>query len=45
VTVERLGVPNVLVQHHSQAAQRAQCGLSPENVAARVKTLFPSQTA
>jgi 1-deoxy-D-xylulose-5-phosphate synthase len=45
VTVERLGVPNVLVQHHSQAAQRAQCGLSAENVAARVKVLFPSPTA
>jgi 1-deoxy-D-xylulose-5-phosphate synthase len=43
--VERIGVPNVLVQHASQAAQRAQCGLSAENVAARVRALSPSQTA
>ena len=43
--VERIGVPNVLVQHASQAAQRAQVGLSAENVAARVRTLTPSQTA
>ena len=39
VHVERIGVPNVLVQHHSQAAQRAQFGLSAENVAARVRAL------
>ncbi len=45
VAVERIGVPNVLVQHHSQAAQRAQIGLSAENVAARVRALAPSQTA
>ena len=43
--VERIGVPNVLVQHASQSAQRAQCGLSAENVAARVRALSPSQTA
>jgi 1-deoxy-D-xylulose-5-phosphate synthase len=45
VRVERIGVPNVLVQHASQAAQRAQYGLSAENIAARVRALAPSQTA
>jgi 1-deoxy-D-xylulose-5-phosphate synthase len=45
VGVERIGVPNVLVQHNSQAVQRAQIGLSAENVAARVRALAPSQTA
>lgn len=45
VTVERIGVPNVFVQQNSQAAQRAQIGLSAENVAARVRALTPSQTA
>jgi 1-deoxy-D-xylulose-5-phosphate synthase len=45
IHVERIGVPNVLVQHASQAAQRAQFGLSAENVAARVRALSPSQTA
>jgi 1-deoxy-D-xylulose-5-phosphate synthase len=45
VTVERIGVPNVLVQHASQAAQRAQFGLTGEHVAARVRALAPSQTA
>ncbi|HYZ15155.1 MAG TPA: 1-deoxy-D-xylulose-5-phosphate synthase [Candidatus Acidoferrum sp.] len=45
VIVERIGVPNVLVQQGSQAAQRAQIGLSAENVAARVRALSPSQTA
>jgi 1-deoxy-D-xylulose-5-phosphate synthase len=39
VIVERIGVPNVLVQHHSQAMQRAQIGLTGENVAARVLAL------
>jgi 1-deoxy-D-xylulose-5-phosphate synthase len=45
VRVERIGVPNVLVQHASQAAQRAHYGLSAENIAARVRALTPSQTA
>jgi 1-deoxy-D-xylulose-5-phosphate synthase len=45
VTVERIGVPNVLVQHASQAAQRAQFGLTGEHVAARVRALAASQTA
>jgi 1-deoxy-D-xylulose-5-phosphate synthase len=45
LAVERIGVPNVFVQQGSQAAQRAQIGLSAENVAARVRVLTPSQTA
>jgi 1-deoxy-D-xylulose-5-phosphate synthase len=45
LAVERIGVPNVFVQQGSQAAQRAQIGLSAENVAARVRLLTPSQTA
>ena len=45
VTVERIGVPNVLVQHGKPEAQRAQFGLSAENIAARVRALAPSQTA
>jgi 1-deoxy-D-xylulose-5-phosphate synthase len=36
LAVERVGVPNVLVQHESQAKQRAQIGLTGEHVAARV---------
>ena len=39
VAVERIGVPNVLVQHAKPEAQRAQFGLSGENVAARVRAL------
>jgi deoxyxylulose-5-phosphate synthase len=45
VAVERIGVPNVLVQHAKPEVQRAQFGLSGENVAARVRALAPSQTA
>ncbi|MDP9104708.1 MAG: 1-deoxy-D-xylulose-5-phosphate synthase [Candidatus Eremiobacteraeota bacterium] len=45
VAVERIGVPNVLVQHAKPEAQRAQFGLSAENVAARVRTLTPTRTA
>jgi 1-deoxy-D-xylulose-5-phosphate synthase len=44
VAVERIGVPNVLVQHAKPEAQRAQFGLSAENVAARVRALAPSRT-
>jgi 1-deoxy-D-xylulose-5-phosphate synthase len=36
VRVERIGVPDVLVQHDSQAKQRAQIGLSAEAVTERV---------
>jgi 1-deoxy-D-xylulose-5-phosphate synthase len=45
VAVERIGVPNVLVQHAKPEAQRAQFGLSGENIAARIRALVPSQTA
>jgi 1-deoxy-D-xylulose-5-phosphate synthase len=45
IPVERIGVPNVLVQHHKQETQRAQFGLSPENIAARVRALAPSRTS
>ena len=45
VAVERIGVPNVLVQHAKPEAQRAQFGLSAENVAARVRALMPTRTA
>ncbi len=45
VAVERIGVPSGLVQHNSQAVQRAQIGLSAENVAARVRALAPTRTA
>jgi 1-deoxy-D-xylulose-5-phosphate synthase len=37
--VERIGVPNVLVHHASQAAQRAQFGLTGDHVAKRVLSL------
>jgi 1-deoxy-D-xylulose-5-phosphate synthase len=36
VPVERVGVPNVLVQHNKPEVQRAQFGLTGEAVAARV---------
>ncbi|MDQ6932150.1 MAG: 1-deoxy-D-xylulose-5-phosphate synthase [Candidatus Eremiobacteraeota bacterium] len=39
IHVERVGVPNVLVQHDSQAKQRAQFGLHAENIAARVSSV------
>jgi 1-deoxy-D-xylulose-5-phosphate synthase len=45
IPVERIGVPNVLVHHHKQETQRAQFGLSPENIAARVRALAPSRTS
>jgi len=45
VAVERIGVPNVLVQHAKPEAQRAQFGLSAENIAARVRALSPTRTA
>jgi 1-deoxy-D-xylulose-5-phosphate synthase len=44
VAVERIGVPNVLVQHAKPEAQRAQFGLSAENIAARVRALAPART-
>ena len=39
IPVERIGVPNVLVHHAKQEAQRAQFGLTGEHVAARVGAL------
>jgi len=39
VHVERIGVPNSLVHHNTQAKQRASVGLSAENLAARVATI------
>jgi 1-deoxy-D-xylulose-5-phosphate synthase len=39
VAVERLGATATLVQHNKQDVQRAQFGLSGENVAARVSAL------
>jgi len=45
ITVERIGVPNVLVQHDSQAKQRALFGLTAENVAARIREARHEQPA
>ncbi|MDQ2680971.1 MAG: 1-deoxy-D-xylulose-5-phosphate synthase, partial [Candidatus Eremiobacteraeota bacterium] len=36
VRVERIGAPDLLIQHDAQAKQRAQFGLHAKNVAARV---------
>jgi len=36
ISIERIGVPNVLVQHDSQPKQRAQFGLQAESLAARL---------
>ncbi len=38
VTLERVGVPNVLIQHDKQPLQRAGFGLSGESLAARVRS-------
>ena len=43
VAVERIGVPNVFVQHAKPEAQRAQFGLSGPHVAARVRALMPAR--
>ncbi len=37
VTLERIGVPSVLIQHDRQPAQRESFGLSGEHLAARVR--------
>jgi 1-deoxy-D-xylulose-5-phosphate synthase len=37
VTVERIGVPSVLIQHDKQPVQRAGFGLTGESLAARVR--------
>lgn len=39
LAIERIGIPNVLVAHNRQDVQRAQAGLSGENIAARVQAL------
>jgi 1-deoxy-D-xylulose-5-phosphate synthase len=36
VSIERIGVPNILIQHGKQVQQRSGFGLSAENLAARV---------
>jgi len=43
--VERIGVPNVLVQHDSQDKQRALFGLNGESLAARIRQLAGSPAA
>jgi 1-deoxy-D-xylulose-5-phosphate synthase len=37
VTLERIGVPNTLIQHDKQPLQRASFGLSGDSLAARVR--------
>jgi len=38
VNVERIGVPNILIQHDKQPLQRASFGLSGAHVAARIRS-------
>jgi len=45
VAVERIGVPNVLVQHDSQPKQRAQFGLQSETIAARLAAMLAPRSA
>lgn len=45
IHVERIGVPGTLVQHNKVEKQRAQVGLSAENVAARVGAIQAALTA
>jgi 1-deoxy-D-xylulose-5-phosphate synthase len=45
IAIERIGVPNTLVQHGKQDKQRALFGLSGENIAARVKAVGAKTTA
>ncbi|MBD5655202.1 MAG: 1-deoxy-D-xylulose-5-phosphate synthase [Candidatus Eremiobacteraeota bacterium] len=42
VTIERIGVPNVLIQHDKQPIQRAGFGLSGDSLAARVRSTMQS---
>ena len=44
VAIERVGIADVLVQHDSQAGQRAQFGLVPQNIAERVAQALDIQT-
>jgi hypothetical protein len=43
VAVERIGVPNVLIQHDKQPTQRASFGLSGESIAARLRRPVPAE--
>jgi len=45
VTIERIGVPHVLIQHDKQPSQRASFGLSGENLAARVRSVWAEHQA
>jgi 1-deoxy-D-xylulose-5-phosphate synthase len=45
VTIERIGVPNVLIQHDKQPVQRASFGLSGDHVAARVRAVVGARAA
>ena len=45
LAVERIGIPNVLVQHDSQDKQRAQFGLTAEALAARVSGIVAATGA
>ncbi len=42
VSVERIGVPGVLVQHNKPERQRAMFGLSAEHIAARIRVPAPA---
>ena len=44
VTIERIGVPNILIQHDKQPTQRASFGLSGENLATRVRATAEAST-
>ena len=45
LAVERIGVPNVLVQHDSQDKQRAMFGLSGAAIAERIAAVSPVRSA
>lgn len=45
IAVERIGIPDVLVQHDTPATQRARFGLSAEKVAERVAQLLENRRA
>jgi 1-deoxy-D-xylulose-5-phosphate synthase len=44
VTVERVGVPAVLIQHDKQPVQRSSFGLSGESIAARIRASAAAAT-
>jgi 1-deoxy-D-xylulose-5-phosphate synthase len=45
VAIERIGVPNVLIQHDKQPNQRATFGLAGESLAARVRATTEAASA